>query len=386
MHHYGLQLASLDPANDRTYTLAIARSDQMQEWLKICQEVSRSNWRLSASSSYNRGVLLANAHLSNALGSDKQDTAAHPLTPARFFIRSQPSPTASIKGTSDRRGRPVDTGSPMQGRHRRTGSSRGVSAPFDEEDPTARFFNIDESQSISPDVFDATVQLHSTHGGGFVDLLCTCVQNTFQNRTLCPELARRSSHFAVSFLLVCYLMQWAPTRYIDIIDAESNHECETAMAAFEILALYISGNNAAKHSKTVLRKGVDCVSKVFRALRVALPHLSRFGCAGNASKSEIDVENMGCVLYPPLQKSVHTDTFDSDIPVRVVSTVTCHASCWECVLIGSIMYGLSLLCHAKYCADDRMKSPGKLNLMSTLPMTWGMVLTAILRLKQNFWF
>lgn len=173
VHHYGLQLASLDPSNDRTYTLAIARSDQMQEWLKICQEVSRSNWRLSASSSYNRGVLLANAHLSHALGCDKTAAAAHPLTPARFFIRSQPSPRANTRG-NERHGRSVNnTGSPVHGRHRRTGSSRGDTAPFDEEDTTAHFFNIDESQSISPDAFDATVQHHSTHGGGFVDLLCT---------------------------------------------------------------------------------------------------------------------------------------------------------------------------------------------------------------------
>lgn len=110
----------------------------------------------------------------------------------------------------------------------------------------------------------------------------------------------------------------SPARYVDIIDAESSHECETAMAAFEILVLYISGNNAVKHCKTVLRKGVDCVAKVFRALRVALPHLSRFGGGGNAHKSEIDVENMGFILYPPLQKSVHSDTFDSDVPVRIL--------------------------------------------------------------------
>ncbi len=37
------------------------------------------------------------------------------------------------------------------------------------------FFNLDQYQAISPEAFDDDVQQTTSHGGGFVDLLCTCV-------------------------------------------------------------------------------------------------------------------------------------------------------------------------------------------------------------------
>ena len=260
IHHYGLQLVSLDSASDRVYTLAIARSSQLQEWLHICQEMSRTNWRLSASSSYNRGVLLANAHVANALAATTTlgGSGAAPLSPAHFFIRPLPATPSPQRRNSD-----MEKG--------RWSSSAASESESDDSSEQEHYFNLDEYQAINPESFDRDVARRNAHGGSFVDLLCT---------------------------------------YADIVDASSAHECETAMISFEILLLYLSGHSASKYCEKILTRGIEMIPKVFRAINAALQMLGQR--PHNHDKVHtVSLEHMGSILYP-LDINAVSDGDDSD--------------------------------------------------------------------------
>jgi hypothetical protein len=109
-----------------------------------------------------------------------------------------------------------------------------------------------------------------------------------------------------------------PASYVDILDAESGHQRETALLAFDILTMYISGHNAVRYSQQVLLRGAGIVQKVFRALSVALPHLPRLATSGPESllrTDVVDVEHMGAVLYPPGYIHQAKQELEDEIPV-----------------------------------------------------------------------